>query len=310
MKRILITGATGMIAVALVRFLLLQDNHPEIYCVIRPNSKKVGDIPVDSSVHIIECDLKDLSKLPGLLPGSFDIFYHFGWDGTFGDSRNDALLQMDNIKCTLDAVNAAKALGCECFIGAGSQAEYGRTEEDLGPETPVNPENGYGIAKYAAGKLSRLLCQNLGIRHIWVRILSIYGPHDGVNTMIMSCIRSFLKNERMSLTKGEQLWDYLHCDDAARALYLIAEKGLDGAVYPLGSGIGRALSEYVLAIRDAISPDLQPGLGDRPYSENQVMRLRADISTLTRDTGFLPEIEFEDGIKKTIDWVNRMKKEH
>ena len=303
MRRIIITGATGMIAVALVRFLLRQDIHPEIYCIIRPNSKKAGDIPKDPSVHIIECDLKDLAKLPGMIPGSFDIFYHFGWDGTFGDSRNDALLQMDNIRCTLDAVSAAKALGCECFIGAGSQAEYGRTEDDLRPDNPVNPDTGYGTAKYAAGKLSRLLCRKVGLRHIWVRILSIYGPHDGENTMIMSCIRSFLKDERMSLTKGEQLWDYLHCDDAARALYLIAEKGVDGAVYPLGSGIGRPLSEYVLAIRDAVSPALQPGLGDRPYAENQVMRLRADISSLTEDTGFVPEIPFEDGIRTTVNWV-------
>lgn len=303
MKRMIITGATGMIAVALVRFLLLQDNHPEIFCVIRPNSKKAGDIPSDPSVHIIECDLKDLLKLPGMIPGSFDVFYHFGWDGTFGDSRNDALLQMDNIRCTLDAVNAAKALGCECFIGAGSQAEYGRTEDDLRPDTPVNPDTGYGAAKYAAGKLSRLLCRKVGLRHIWVRILSIYGPNDGENTMIMSCIRSFLKDEKMSLTKGEQLWDYLHCDDAARALYLIAEKGIDGVVYLLGSGIGRPLAEYIMTIRDIISPSLHPGLGDRPYAENQIMHLRADISSLTRDTGFVPEISFEDGIRTTVDWV-------
>ena len=69
-------------------------------------------------MHIIECDLKELTKLPAIVfgrleaPPSFDVFYHFGWDGTFGDSRNDALLQMDNIRCTLDAVNVAKALGC------------------------------------------------------------------------------------------------------------------------------------------------------------------------------------------------------
>jgi len=306
-KNVVITGATGMIGLALIRFMLQLPCKPEMFCVVRPDSMRIANIPEDPSVHIIACELNSIDRLADLIPSRIDVFYHFAWDGTFGDSRNNAVLQMNNVKYTLSSANAAKTLGCSCFIGAGSQAEYGRSDEDLRPDSPANPDTGYGIAKYSAGKLSRLLCQKLGMRHIWTRILSVYGPYDGENTMIMSCIRSFSRNEKLPLTKGEQIWDYLYCDDAARALYLMACKGIDGAVYPLGSGTGRPLSEYILAIRDIVSPCLQPGIGDLPYSDKQVMHLCADISSLTRDTGFVPEVTFEQGILATVEWFRQTK---
>ena len=96
--------------------------------------------------------------------------------GTTGAARNDMPLQTRNIASALQAAELAAKLGCNTFVGAGSQAEYGRTEQLLSPETPVFPENGYGMAKLCAGQMSRIRCQELGIKHVWVRILSVYGP--------------------------------------------------------------------------------------------------------------------------------------
>ena len=147
-----------------------------------------------------------------------------------------------------------------------------------------------------------LLTGNSYIRHIWVRIFSVYGPRDGKNTMVMSAINKLLNGEKPSFTKGEQQWDYLYSEDAARALYLMAVKGKDKAVYCLGSGKVRTLADYICIIRDNIDSRLEVGIGDIPYNLLQVMYLCADISSLTQDTGFVPEIEFEEGIRKTIDW--------
>ena len=125
------------------------------------------------------------------------------------------------------------------FIGAGSQAEYGVQSVDLTPELPVKPESGYGIAKYATGKLSAMLCKSLGMRQNWVRNLSVYGPNDGENTLISYVIRELKAGRSPELTKCEQIWDYLYADDAGDAILAIAEKGVDGKAYPLGSGKGR-----------------------------------------------------------------------
>lgn len=57
------------------------------------------------------------------------MMFHFGWMGTTGAARNDMDLQCRNIAYTIDAVRLAQRFGCKTFIGAGSQAEYGRTEK-------------------------------------------------------------------------------------------------------------------------------------------------------------------------------------
>ena len=105
------------------------------------------------------CDLKELNRLPELIPEGADTFYHFGWDGTFGNSRNNMYGQNQNVRYALDAVEAAQALGCSTFVGAGSQAEYGRFEGKLNAGVPAFPENGYGIAKLCAGQMTRIACR-------------------------------------------------------------------------------------------------------------------------------------------------------
>ena len=150
--------------------------------------------------------------------------------------------------------------------------------------------------------MGRLLCEQYGMRHNWGRIVSTYGPRDNDYTMVMSSIIHMLNNERMQFTKGEQIWDYLYGGDCSRAFYLIGKHGKHGKAYTIGSGKTRYLKEYITAIRDAVNPMLEIGLGELEYYPNQVMKLCADISELTEDTGFIPEVSFEDGIRKTIEW--------
>lgn len=100
------------------------------------------------------------------------------------------------------------------------------------------------------------------------------------------------------------MWDYLYSKDAARALCLLGEKGRDGKIYCIGSGQARPLREYMEMLRNAIDPALPLGIGEIPYGEKQVMYLCADISDLTEDTGFTPEVGFEEGIRETIKNVS------
>ena len=295
MKNIIMTGATGMIGSSIVREALKQDY--DVTCLVRKNSIRVNNITKDSRVHIIDCDISDYKKLE--LKEKYDIFIHLAWDKTSVGGRDDVDCQLKNIKYTLDAVRLAKRCGCNVFIGAGSQAEYGIKTVPLTSDLPVNPESGYGIAKYTAGKLSSLLCNQLGIRFNWLRILSVYGKNDGENTLISYCIREMKKGRSPELTKCEQIWDYLYCDDAARAFLAVAESRIDRKFYPLGSGKGRKLSEYIEEIKQIIDPSASIGFGKKEYYPHQPMYLVADISELTTDTGWSPRVSFLDGIKET-----------
>lgn len=300
-----VTGPTGAIGTALVERLIQEK--VQVFAIVRRDSRRIAQIPEHPLVRNIYLDLEHLEAAAEEIPAGCDVFYHFAWAGTFGESRNDVYLQNRNVAYTLDAVRLAARLGCRRFVGAGSQAEYGRTEGCLKPDTPAFPENGYGIAKLCAGQMSRLLCAREGIEHIWVRILSVYGPCDGEKTMVSSAIESILKKERPSFTRGEQEWDYLYSRDAARAFYLLGEKGVSGKTYCLGSGTKYPLAHYIRRIRDAVDPDAEIGLGDLPYPEKQVMHLWADISELRKDTGFVPDYTFEKGIAETAAWFKRKK---
>ncbi|MCR5793660.1 MAG: NAD(P)-dependent oxidoreductase [Lachnospiraceae bacterium] len=303
MKRAVITGPTGAVGVALVQRLVKEK--VEVLAVCRKGSKRIGNIPKDSLVQVLELNLDELDKLPKMAEGTYDVFYHLGWDGTFGNSRNNMDGQLKNIEYTLAAVKAAKALGCDAFVGAGSQAEYGRVEGKLNAGTPPFPENGYGIAKLCAGQMSRILCEQYEMRHIWLRILSVYGPYDGANTMVMSVMRALMDGNKPKLTKGEQQWDYLYSKDAAKAIYLLGDKGKHGKIYCIGSGKTRPLIEYVEAIRNEVNPKGELQVGAVPYAPKQVMYLCADIEDLQKDTGFEPEYTFEEGIHETHEWMQQ-----
>ena len=303
MKRAIITGPTGAIGLALIEQLVSRNI--EVIAVIRPDSDRSDRIKENSLVKVVKCDVKDLEKLPMYVHDKVDVFYHLAWAGTFGDSRNDMYAQNLNIKYALNAVDVAAKLGCTTFIGAGSQAEYGRFEGKLNAKVPTFPENGYGMAKLCAGQMTRIQCEKNNIKHIWTRILSVYGPFDGSKTMVMSTIDKLLKNEKPLCTKGEQMWDYLYSKDAGKAFYLLGEKGISGKTYCVGSGNARKLKDYIEDIKNAVSPNAEIGYGEIPYSPRQVMYLCADIDDLVNDTGFTPDYDFAKGIKETVEWCKK-----
>ena len=292
-----VNGSLGTIGIALVKRLL--DRGVRVYAVAwPPEDPRVRQVPADAQTVL--CDMREVSRLEDLIPEPVDAFFHLAWMGPIGAGREDMLLQTQNIRCAVEANETAKALGAQVFVGVGSQAEYGRIEGDVTAEAPCFPVSGYGMAKLCAGQMTRSVSRRLGMRHVWARILSVFGAYDGPLTVISVILDRLLKGEKPPLTAGEQLWDYLYADDAADALICMAENGRDGAVYPVGSGQCRPLREYFGILRDAVDPALPLGFGELPYPPGQVMRLRADIGPLTRDTGFTPKVSFEEAAKIVV----------
>lgn len=303
MKKVVVTGATGAVGIALVNKLIAEN--VQVLVLVRKEGR-VGKIPIHPLVKIDYCSLEEMEYY-NPKETDYDVFFHLAWAGSYGEDRNDMFLQANNIKYELNAVMLANRFGCRVFIGAGSQAENGRLPNGVkvSPQSPENPDSGYGIAKLASGRLSRILCNQLGIRHNWCRILSAYGPGDGVHTMVMSTIIKFLNGDDCDFTPGDQQWDFCYNGDVANAFYLVAKKGKPDAVYTIGTGETKPLKDYITIIRDLISPESKCNFGAVEYFPNQVMYLCADINDLQRDTGFEPLVDFETGIKSTVDWCKR-----
>lgn len=148
MKKAIITGPTGAIGMALIDKLLQED--VDVLAIVHRGSRRARQIPRHLKLQILEADLDDFTNIT-LPEQDWEIFYHLAWGGTYGDARNDLECQIDNIRYTLESVRLAQRSGCSTFIGAGSQAEYGRYEGVLMADAPTHPENGYGMAKLCAG---------------------------------------------------------------------------------------------------------------------------------------------------------------
>ena len=299
MKRAIVTGPTGALGTALINELV--DQNVEVLAFTRKESSRNDRIPKNKLVTIKYCSLDDLKKISNEESIDYDVFYHLAWAGTTGQGRNDEVLQKKNIEYSLDAVDCAARFGCRKFVGIGSQAEYGRKDVPLSSLLECKPENEYGKAKLEAGIKTAEKAFASNMEHNWVRVLSVYGPNDGDQSLISFLIRKLKAHESPDLTQGEQVWDYLYSKDAARALYLIGERGMSGKTYVLGSGNSRQLKEYIIEIRDLISPETPLNFGAKQYADKQVMYLKADISELHKDTGWLPQYSFINGIREMID---------
>lgn len=304
-KKVIMTGGSGPVGLALIRKLLSEK--AEILLLQRELSDRRIYLPEDEHLHIHFCLLEEIENY---IPKEtdYDVFFHLGW-AVQPTTRNDLKKQNENVKCSVAAVELAKRANCHTFIGIGSQAEYGRHNKMLQEDTLCMPETAYGIMKLCACHSTRFLCQKYGIRHVWARILSGYGFFDNMSSVLVAAILNCLNGKKMEFSKGEQIWDFVYMDDIANALYLIAKKGRDQAIYPIGSGKARPLQEYIRILCEKLGKPEDMELGKIPYSESQIMHLEADISKLQEDTGWQPEIEFEEGIEKVIafyrDWKIR-----
>lgn len=299
--RAFVTGATGFIGAALVRRLLAAQVPTAILC--RPNSNLWRLGPLAKQVETIEGDLDDIASIEtALMRFQPDTCFHLAWHGVGNKHRNDFNQPTRNLQATLRLIELAAKVGCQKWVGAGSQAEYGPQEGALSENAPTHPTTLYGAAKLSAFHLGSRIANHLGLPFAWVRIFSTYGPQDNPDWMIPTLIRTLLARQRPDLTAGEQRWDYLYIQDAADAFYGVGSSPEAIGVFNLGSGEAHPLREIITLIRDRIDPALPLGFGAVPYRPDQVMWLQADCGNLSRATGWKPKWALLDGINETIDW--------
>ena len=299
MRRAIITGATSMIGTTLVKECVR--NGVEVLAIVRRQSTNLDRLPESDKIKICECNLNELNTISDDI--QYDVFYHLGWAHTEKAKRDDPVLQEENIKYTLDAVALAKRLGCKKFIGAGSQAEYGKVDHVITPNTAVSPLIAYGVAKHAAGKLSARLCEQYEMLCIWGRIFSVYGRYDSKETMLSYAINQFLNNKPAKFSSATQMWDYLHEEDAGRIFYLLGQAVEKSCVYCIANGNARRLKEYILELKDLFGEGAVCEFEDEADSTT-VIGLQVDTSDLVKDINYLPRVSFKEGI---IDMINYRK---
>lgn len=177
----------------------------------------------------------------------------------------------------------------------GLPGSHNPLDEDAG----VQPRSWYGASKAAAELYCAALDLRGGMRIATLRFTVLYGAGDTINRAVPNFVRSAVRGDPIRVFGGDELRDYLHVDDAARAVHLAWRHRVSGT-FNVGSGKG-------IAVRDAASAVLHMAGGESTVEVLPREKLSADIVlnvTRFRDaTGFVPSHVFPDGLEEQIAWA-------
>lgn len=291
-KSVIVSGAAGFAGCNLVEHLAANGIY--VYALVRAGSRHNERLKKleTSKVELVEADFDDYASLPEKIKGTPEVFFHLAW-GSKG--RNDIPTEYANVGRTLEAVKAAKKIGCKRFVATGSQAEYGVKSGMITEDLIADPFSAYGAAKTAACYLSRHLAADLGIEWIWGRIFSLYGKYEPHGRLLPDIIEKLKKGEVPSISKAEQYWDYLDAADGAAAILALARSGRNGEIYNIANGDYHPLKFFMEKLRDRYAPDAEIIYGEAP---NPFVSLKPSVEKIYHDTGWRAKVEFMDSIKE------------
>lgn len=303
MKSAIITGANGFVGTALVEELVAR--RVEVYAVVRNGQSDITALAGKKGVHILQCEMDDILTLAKRLDARPEVFYHLAWSGTAGPARADYSLQLANARGTMDAVNAAAMLGCKRFVGAGTMAEFDvNAYSPLDGSTP-NAVSCYGVAKIATHLMSKAECNRLGIEHVWAYLSNTYGIGNRTSNFVNLAAKIMITGRPTDFTTGEQLYDFVYISDIAQGLACAGESGRNNFSYYIGSGMPQQLKEFIRTIRDEVDPAITINLGAIPFNGVCQPASTFDCTKLMKDTGYKPQVPFQDGIRRTIPWLRQ-----
>jgi nucleoside-diphosphate-sugar epimerase len=295
--RALVTGATGFLGSHLVHLLLAQGDEAAV--LVRPASNRGRLADVVDRLTLVEAHLEQLQTARGQIAAfAPDTVFHLAWEGVHGAARDEAGRLRGNVQRTLELLDLAANLGCSAFVGLGSQAEYGPASGVIDEETPLRPTTPYGVGKLAVGLLIEPLARARGMRGVWLRLFSSYGPSDEPSYMIPYVICALLAGRVPHLTAGGQYCDTLYCMDVAGALRAAASTDGCHGQYVLASGAAYTVREIAETIRDTIAPSATLDFGAPAQHPGWL----GSHQRLTRDTGWSPTVDLRAGLAKTILW--------
>jgi len=163
----------------------------------------------------------------------------------------------------------------------------------------------YCTAKITADYMCKAIASQLDVEYISGIISNIYGVGEISPRLINTSVRKLLLGERPIFSSGIQQYDFIYITDAAKAFLAIGEKGKKNKSYYIGSSRPHSLKEYLIEMRDVVSPGAEIGLGELTFNGVSLTYTEFDIHALENDTGFKPEVSFADGINRTAIWIKK-----
>ena len=303
--KIIITGATSFIATEFTKLAVECGN--DVYAICRNIEKARERFQEDESLHLIQMKMDEYSNIAKAVKKA-DVFIHFAWDGTKVTERDNEGLHTKNIQYTLDAMKAAKRVGCSLFVDTGSQAEYGVVTSKISENTDCNPFSEYGKAKLAVYEKGKEYCESIGIKYLHLRIFSVFGENDHPHTLVMSGLSKLLNNSPLALSECNQYWNFLYIRDAVQQIYRLINSVYEDSnflcdVYNIASNDTRTLKDFVYEMKEITQSQSPLHFGE--VKPEHIVSLDPDISKTFSRIYFVSNYTFNIAIEKIIKDMRR-----
>ncbi|TKA00359.1 SDR family NAD(P)-dependent oxidoreductase [Bacillus thuringiensis] len=301
-RKILITGGHGFIGAHLVKRLVKEGAHVFILAREHANlwrlKKVLKDIQVRNGNIINAVEVQTIIKQ--IQP---DYVFHLAAD-TEHSLQDDSISKIKtNIIGTANIMEAVKLVGCKKVINLGSSSEYGVTINPIHENTPLNPQEIYGITKAAATQIAHHIAERNKINIVTLRPFNIFGEGAPPRNLFSYIILQTLQDKEVYLTKCTQTRDYCYIENIITGLILAGTNtGIKNEVFNIGSGETYPLKFYVEKIFQHFNSQREPLYGHIPYSLHDRLGVISDIRKIKKTLNWQVTVSLEEGIENTINW--------
>jgi UDP-glucose 4,6-dehydratase len=309
MKNILVTGGCGFIGSAFLNHMLPK--YPNLkfinldkldYCAREKN------VSYQDNYTFVKGNIGDsLLVLTLLNQYNIDTVVHFAAYSHVDNSFNNSVkFTENNVVGTHKLLEACRVWNrITKFIHVSTDEVYGEIEDGIFHEKAIlSPTNPYAASKAAAEMVVLSYQKSFKMPIIITRGNNVYGPRQYPEKLIPKFILNMLSEEPCPIHgSGENIRNFIHCDDVARAFETILVKGKIGEVYNIGSSTEFSVNQIAEQLQRIIRPKKAQfkKVQDRAFND---IRYAIDVSKL-KELGWKPTISWEQGLKKTVEWYSK-----
>ncbi|MGA9047939.1 MAG: dTDP-glucose 4,6-dehydratase [Dehalococcoidia bacterium] len=306
--KMLVTGGAGFIGSNFIRLVFKERSSWAVvnldsltYC---GNLENLKDMQDDNRYTFVHGDIADRELVDRLLRQGFDAIINFAAESHVDRSILDASpFIRTNVEGTMVLLEGANKHGIKKFVQVSTDEVYGSIEEgSFNEESRLAAGSPYSASKAAADLLAMAYWNTHKTPVSVTRCTNNYGPYQFPEKLIPLAISNVLEGNPIPVYgDGLNVRDWIYVEDHCRAVLAVVEKGKPGNVYNIAGGSEKTNLEIVQMLLKLLAKgkDMMRFVTDRPGHDR---RYSLDDGKIRRELKWKPLCNFEEGMKKTVDW--------